>query len=72
MRITQFCQGKKNINFKSLLNISFEVSNVTLLPPSFDIILIMHCVKNVRIRSCSGPYFPVYGHFLRSDGLHGL
>ena len=37
-----------------------------------------HYVKNVRIRSCPGPYFPVFGlntdennsengHFLRSD-----
>ena len=37
-----------------------------------------HCVKSVRIRSCSGPYFPAfglntdqnnyeYGHFLRGE-----
>ena len=27
----------------------------------------IHCVKSVRIRSFSGPYFPAFGHFLCSD-----
>ena len=30
----------------------------------------LQCVKSVRIRSYSGPYFPAFGqegHFLRSD-----
>ena len=41
---------------------------------------VIHCVKTVRIRSYSGPYFPAfglntdqnnseYGHFSRSDGV---
>ena len=37
----------------------------------------VHCVKTVRIRSYSGPYFQVfglnnseYGHFLRSGHLY--
>ena len=28
-----------------------------------------HCVKRVRIRSYSGPYFPAFRHFLRSACL---
>ena len=47
----------------------------------------MHCVKSVRIRSLSGPYFSAfelnterqgpkksseYGHFLRSDEFENL
>ena len=39
-------------------------------------ISVTHCVKSVRIRSYSGPYFLTfgmnntkYGHFLRSDTL---
>ena len=35
----------------------------------------MHCVKSVRIRSYSVPYFSreyEYGHFLRIDGMESL
>ena len=26
-----------------------------------------HCVKSVRIQSYSGPHFPAFGYFLRSE-----
>ena len=53
-------------------------SLLDLLSIHFGIMtLVIHCVKSVRIRSYSGPYFPPfrlntdqnnseYGHFLRS------
>ena len=28
----------------------------------------MHCVKKIRIRGFSGPYFPAFGHFSCNDG----
>ena len=52
----------------------FCISN-TILSKQVTI-SVTHCVKSVRIRSYSGPYFPAfglnnteYGHFLRSDTL---
>ena len=40
----------------------FEISDMADMPYSFDSNLtVSHCVKSVRVRSYSGPYFPAFG-----------
>ena len=52
-----------------MINISGGRASISLI-----FYMKIHCVKRVRIRTYSGPYFPAfapnnseYGHFLRSD-----
>ena len=49
---------------KSLLNIILFALNNTIslyINISFYLSILQHCVKSVRIRSYSGPYFPKFG-----------
>ena len=56
-----FCHKELNLRFCGSPRYASERN------PSASEYCDMHFVKSVRIRSYSGLYFPVFGHFLRSD-----
>ena len=80
VRLSNYWKRIKSCScFKGIICLSAKKGILDVNNTKTRMVPLLHCLKSVGIRSCSGPYFPAfglntnqnnseYGHFLRSVG----